>query len=74
MKKQVEKYYVDGDKTTLVYSFKPIKKYTKSDHDGKRLMCPICEGQHTVHKFNWKHLTCPHCQSKIKKYDWLIEQ
>jgi len=66
--------HVNGDQTTTIHTFLPIKKYTRSDHDGKRIMCPVCEKQHTVYHFSWSSLTCSNCNSSISKYNWLLKQ
>ena len=69
-----KKLVVNGNKVTMLEHYAPVHKRTRAGSNGKLLMCPHCGSKQSITNFSWSTLECAHCQSKVSKYDWMVDQ
>mgnify|MGYP001246231778 FL=1 len=69
-----KKLVVNGNKVTTLEDYAPVHKRTRAGSNGKLLMCPHCGSKQSINNFSWSTLECVHCQSKVSKYDWMVDQ
>lgn len=55
-------------------AFKPqkVNRYTRAPHEGKEIVCPVCNSTSRVYHFAWSALGCQSCKGMITKAEWTV--
>ena len=49
-----------------------VSKYTRAPHDGREIVCPVCNDITRVYHFSWYALCCQGCGEPVKKSNWIV--
>tara|TARA_R100000789_G_C2972995_1_gene141273 strand:- start:417 stop:836 length:420 start_codon:yes stop_codon:yes gene_type:complete len=49
-----------------------VSKYTRAPHDGREIVCPVCNDITRVYHFSWYAICCQGCGEPVKKPNWIV--
>tara|TARA_Y100001951_G_C11139053_1_gene182552 strand:- start:159 stop:407 length:249 start_codon:yes stop_codon:yes gene_type:complete len=65
---------INGKEQLITEDYKLIQKKDRAGSNGKNIKCPVCEKTTRIGHLAFSTFDCPHCNQRIDKYDWMIDQ